>query len=79
MGGHIMNRLLVIVLTATLSLVPSFALAKEKEEKEEKIKKEKIEKSLAVPEINAASTTIALALLAGLVLVARERRQSEKS
>ena len=33
----------------------------------------------AVPEINAGGTSIALALLAGLVLVTRERRNSSRS
>ncbi|MEE2732198.1 MAG: hypothetical protein VYA55_15375 [Pseudomonadota bacterium] len=32
-----------------------------------------------VPEINAGGTAIALALLAGLVLVARERRSSDQA
>lgn len=34
------------------------------------------EKVAKVPEINAAGTAIALALLSGLVLVARERRRT---
>ena len=42
-------------------------------------KKDHTKDATSVPEINAGGTSIALALLAGLVLVTRERRNSSRS